>query len=62
MKSRPNCSPSNALQLFTHEAQEDALITWLKIMPEDRISPLPYFSLGDSEKDEAEGATVVVKF
>jgi len=50
-KRHPNCSPLNALQLFTHEAQENALTTWWKVTPEDGISP--HLSLEDSEKEEA---------
>ena len=46
---------------YFHEAQEDAPATWWKIMPEDEISPLPS-SFRVSEKEEVEGAFVVVGF
>jgi len=46
--------------MFTHEAQEDAPIIRLKVIPEDGISPFSSFLLGDSE--EVEGAYVVVRF
>jgi len=51
---------SSTLQLFFTKHKNFPPTTQRRIMPEDGISPLPSFSLEDSE--EADGASVVVRF
>ena len=53
---------SSIFQLSSTRHKSFTPITQHKIMSEDEISLLSFFSLEDSEKEEAEGASVVVRF
>ena len=52
----------NSPQLLSHEVQRTFWLLWGVSTLKDQVSPPPFFSLRDAEKEEAEKASVVLRF